>query len=153
MSENDIGNALLRGENEIDLKALTERVLRRDRRRVWILGAACFVAWMLVVMLPWATTMPALGKIAKHIVELNTPPAGAVLTPPQQSERQTTLDIAQACKQATIATFLGSLSTMFVASLCTVLLVTTSRRATLRQVNARLAEISAQLKILAVKPG
>jgi hypothetical protein len=39
------------------------------------------------------------------------------------------------------------------AAVCTVSLIVASRRATLRQVNARLAEISEQLKALAPKQG
>jgi hypothetical protein len=40
----------------------------------------------------------------------------------------------------------GSVGALFLAALCTVLLVTTSRRATLRQINLRLMELSEQLK-------
>ncbi len=42
----------------------------------------------------------------------------------------------------------GSVGALFLAALCTVLLVTTSRRATLRQINLRLMELSEQLKQL-----
>jgi len=41
---------------------------------------------------------------------------------------------------------IGSLASMFVAAVCTVSLILLSRRATLRQVNARLADLSAELK-------
>jgi hypothetical protein len=50
-----------------------------------------------------------------------------------------------------MATFFGSIASMFVAAVCTVLLIILSRRATMRQVNLRLAEISAQLANLAGK--
>jgi hypothetical protein len=42
----------------------------------------------------------------------------------------------------------GSVGTLFLAALCTVLLVTTSRRATLHQINLRLMEMSEALKQL-----
>jgi hypothetical protein len=37
---------------------------------------------------------------------------------------------------------------MFLAAICTVSLIVLSRRATLRQVNARLGEISAQIRAM-----
>jgi hypothetical protein len=44
----------------------------------------------------------------------------------------------------------GSVGALFLGALCTVLLVTTSRRATLQQINLRLMELSEQLKQLRV---
>ncbi|HEX8524689.1 MAG TPA: hypothetical protein VF669_20710, partial [Tepidisphaeraceae bacterium] len=133
-----------------------QRVLSRDRRRMWILGTLCVIAWMMVVMLPWATVMPAIAQIVK--LQRHAPSAAPALAatrphaPPPLTEQDQSQHIARVLKFATIVTFIGSVSTMFVAALCTVLLVTLSRRATLRQVNARLIEISDQLKLLATKP-
>ena len=150
MSDKDFGKALMRGEDPIDLHALTQSVLRRDRRRVWILSAICFVAWMMVVMLPWATVLPAMAKISDSIGKMNgiTLSEGA----PTTQRQQDLLSIFQVLKEGTMATFAFSLSSMFIAALCTIILVIISRRATLRQVNARLAEISAQLKLLTKEP-
>jgi hypothetical protein len=144
MSENELGKALLRGEDPIDLQALTQAVLRRDRRRMWFLGIGCFLAWMSVVMVPWATILPMIAKIAEHQTELNR---GTVPTTAEQREEQSML-VLEAVKVGTKATFLSSILSMCVAALCTVSLIILSRRATLRQVNVRLAEISAQLKAL-----
>ncbi len=143
MSEKDLGKALLRGEEPIDLQALTDHVLRRDRRRMWLLGIACVIAWMLVVMLPWATTLPMLEKVVKHQSEINGN------TSPIASDQQAeSIRMLQAVRAATIATFISSVISMFVAAVCTVLLITLSRRATLRHVNASLREISIQIKAL-----
>jgi len=144
MNEKDLGDALLRGTEHIDIQALTEQVLRRDRRRIWILGIGCVIAWMAVVMLPWSTVLPMLAKIGQHQLELskNASPANA-------DTHEQTLAIARTMKQGIVATFIGSVASMFIAALCTVLLIIVSRRATLRQVNARLREISLQLKNLA----
>src|SRR5205807_5771877 len=38
MSESEFARSLLRGEDPIGVPALTARVLRRDRRRIWFLG-------------------------------------------------------------------------------------------------------------------
>jgi hypothetical protein len=137
MSENEFAKSLLRGEDPIDVPALTARVLRRDRRRIWVLGALCVLAWMAVVMIPWATILPMLAKVVQYQVNLDRggPP-----------NREQLLDVLRVVKVGTMAAFASSIGCMFVAAVCTVLLIVLSRRATLRQVNARLAEISAELK-------
>ncbi len=142
MSEKELGHALLRGEDPIDVEALTQRVLRRDRRRMWLLGVGCVVAWMLVVMLPWATIMPMVAAVLKHQAD-----TGAGASTPTGEQAATMLQIV---KKGTIATFLGSVAAMLLAAVCTISLIILSRRATLRQVNARLGQISAQLKALTV---
>jgi len=146
MSDKDLGRALLDGESSIDLQALTRQVLKRDRRRITFLGIACFIAWMLVVMLPWATIMPMLAKVVEHQTDVSNGRIDAA------TQSQQSYQLMQIVKIGTMATFFGSIASMFVAALCTVLLIVASRRATLRQVNARLGEISAQLKALASAP-
>jgi len=146
MSEKELGQALLRGEYPIDVQALTQGVLRRDRRRMWFLGIACLIAWMLVVMLPWATVLPLIAKIARHQTELN---GSAPSTTAQQREQS--ILVLQAVRDGVRATFIGSVASMFVAALCTISLIILSRRATLRQLNVRLAEISAQIQVLLSK--
>jgi hypothetical protein len=144
MSENELGKALLRGEDPIDLQALTQAVLRRDRRRMWFLGIACFLAWMSVVMVPWATILPMIAKITEHQADLDR---GTDLTAAEQQEQS--MLVLHAVMVGTKATFVSSIFSMGLAALCTVSLIILSRRATLRQVNVRLAEISGQLKTLA----
>jgi hypothetical protein len=145
MNEKDLGEALLKGQDQIDIQALTESVLRRDRRRIWILGIVCVIAWMAVVMLPWSTILPMLAKIGERQFELSKS------APPSTAEsHEQMLDMARAMKTGIMATFFGSIASMFVAAVCTVLLIIVSRRATLRQVNARLREISLQIKNLSV---
>jgi len=146
MSENELGKALLRGEDPIDLQGLTQAVLRRDRRRMWFLAIACIIAWMSVVMVPWGAIMPMIARIRQHQMEINN---GAFTTPAQ--EREQSLLVLQAIKLGTLATFLGSILSMGFAALCTVSLIILSRRATLRQLNVRLSEISAQLKALSLQ--
>jgi ABC-type Fe3+ transport system permease subunit len=147
MNEKDLGKELLRGEGPIDLEALTQSVLRRDRRRMWLLGLACVFAWMLVVMLPWATILPMLAKIVEQPTEM-----GRITTTAAAQQDERSIELLQIVKQGTVATFLLSIASMFLAAICTVSLIILSRRATLRQVNARLAEISAQLKMLTREP-
>lgn len=147
MNERDLRKALLHGEAQIDIQALTERVLRRDRRRIWILGIFCIVAWMAVVMLPWSTVLPMLAKVAQYQAQINSQTPA---TPAEQHEQM--LKIMSVTHYGTILTFLLNVGSMFIAALCTVLLVILSRRATLRQVNWRLQEISAQIQKLMAMP-
>jgi hypothetical protein len=137
MSESEFAKSLLCGEDPIDVPALTSRVLRRDRRRIWVLGTLCILAWMAVVMIPWALILPMMAKVVLY--QKNLDRGG----PPN---REQLMDMLRVLKAGTIATFLSSIGCMFVAAVCTVLLIVLSRRATLRQVNARLAEISAELR-------
>jgi hypothetical protein len=96
-----------------------------------------------VVMLPWSTILPMLAKIGEHQLEISR--AAPLATREQQEQ---TLEMARAMKTGIVATFFSSVASMFVAAVCTVLLIIVSRRATLRQVNARLREISLQIKNL-----
>jgi hypothetical protein len=84
MSEKEFGKALLRGEEQINFQMLTDRVVRRDRLRMWILGIVCVIAWMAVVMLPWATILPMLAKVVRHQAEMNQ---GVIPATAQQLEQ------------------------------------------------------------------
>jgi hypothetical protein len=150
MSEKEIGRALLRGEEPIDVQAMTRRVLRRDRRRVGVLSIICFAAWMGVVMVPWSVILPAMAKIGVTAAAMNGLPGAQDAQSAQR--QQYMLEAAEELKNGTLLAFFTSIGSMFVAAVCTVLLIVVSRRATLRQVNARLAEISEQLGRLAVSP-
>jgi ABC-type Fe3+ transport system permease subunit len=142
MNENDVGKKLVAGEDPIDFQMLTHRVLKRDRRRMWFLGVACVAAWMLVVILPWITILPMVARIVENQQGINS---NTSISPEQ---REQTMLLLQVVKKGTIGTFVGSVVSMFVAAVCTVSLVILSRRATLRQTNDRLVQISAQLKAL-----
>jgi hypothetical protein len=144
MKEKDLGKALIQGEGTIDANVLTQEVLRRDRRRVGWMMVLSVMAWMLVVALPWSTVLPMLAQLVKLVGEPSTP-----TTSPADHERMITM--MRVAKAGTVATFLGSMLSMLMAAICTVTLIVMSRRATLRQVNMRLGEISEQLKALAEK--
>jgi len=141
MSEKDLSKAFLRGEGPIDLDGLTSYVLRRDRTRIWMLAIACVIAWMLVVMLPRSTVLPMLAKIGQYHAQ-----SVAATAPTAIEDRAQSVALLMIVKKGTMATFLGSIASMFLAAVCTVSLIVLSRRATLRQVNMRLQEISTQLK-------
>ncbi len=158
MNEKELGKRLLDGGADAapDITALTQRILDRDRRRIWLLASGCVVAWMAVVMLPWATTLPMLAKVVEFQLAANqqvggrggSAPSPAATSPATHGIPGSTDEMFRVVKQATILTFVNSLVSMFVAAVFTVTLIVVSRRATLRQVNARLAEISAHVQAL-----
>ena len=153
MSEKELGKALLRLD-ALDLAAVPEarqqvwRVLERDRRRVRFLTILTTAIWLLAVALiltvlvNFGLIFPAQAKLV-HDIE-----AGSV-TPAQHDEAQRLLLMAFEKGTLVIA---FSVTVLAVAAFCTVLLILASRRATLRQVNASLAEISEQLKQLRPPP-
>jgi hypothetical protein len=144
MNEKEVGRALLRRESDLDAKAIADAVMRRDRRRVWSMTFGCIAAWIFVVALAWATILPMVAKVVEnqlHASEI------ARLTPAEQNQHL--LDTLRAFKQGTVATALGSVCSILLAAICTVRLITFSRTSTLRQVNARLDEISSQVKLIA----
>lgn len=146
MNEKDLGKALIQGEGDFNTNVLVQEVLRRDRRRVGWMMVLAVCAWMLVVALPWSTVLPMLAKIVEF---MRNESIAATTQTAQDHER--TIRLLQIVKGGTVATFIGSMVSMLMAAVCTVGLIVMSRRATLRQVNMRLGEISEQLKILAAK--
>lgn len=151
MSEKEIGRALLDLDSQrlagvTDARQQTWKVLERDRRRVWWLtavtvtlwsAAILMVLWMLVAM---ALLMPLQAELAK-----GNQPGGGQLTPAMREAAERKAQIMFQMITVGITCSVGILS---LAALSTLLLVLASRRATLRQINASLLEISQQLKEL-----
>ena len=134
MTESELAKALLeldnpQLENLTTSAELTRRVLQKDRRRVrittWITAGLWIVA---LCALYWSTASLVLnhGDVLQGTAE-NVDPIVADLV--------TSMLVTQA-----------SVEGLIFALLSTVLLLFFSRRATLRQVNANLIEISAQLR-------
>jgi len=177
MTERDLGRALL----DLDSSKLAEmpatreqtwRILDSDRRRVrrWtIVTVALWAAALLMVLLmlvAYALVFPVQAKLAGY--EHADGPAAAPGAAPSAAPRQR-IDLADLTpEQRELAKFKAQVMFQMVtvgvtfavgilalAALSTVFLVLNSRRATLRQINASLLEISSQLKELrqtGVKP-
>ncbi len=145
MNEKDLGKALLAGEHPVNIDELTRNVLKRDRRRIWIVAVLCVLAWLFVVLLPWSTVLPSMARFKRETISILTPPPGTTVSP--EKLEQTRL-VALTLKAGLVAMFFGSVALM-IAVAFTVALITVSRRATLRQLNVRLGQISDQLKVLA----
>jgi len=151
MSEKELGRALL----DLDAQKLagvpatreqTWKILERDRRRVWWLTALTMTLWaaalamVLAMLVAFGLLMPLQAKL-RDDAQL----ARVGLTP---ADREVALHKASIMFQMITVGVTTSVGLLAFAALATVFLVTASRRATLRQINASLLEISQQLKEL-----
>ena len=162
MTEKQLGQALLdlnlsAGTGVADPKQLTHKILSQDERRVrrwtwvtivlWVL-AALMVLWMFIAM---ALLMPFQAKIHQ---EMQAREAQAEWAYPLRGSRLTDKELKNAQESAQVFSLMitlgvaGSVGMLGLATLSAVLLVLASRRATLRQINASLLEISEQLKTM-----
>jgi ABC-type Fe3+ transport system permease subunit len=131
-----------------DAKQLTEMVLERDRRRVRRLAGVTIAAWLLAILLI-LTSLVGFGMVFPRMAKLRMDLAEGKVTAPDRDriEADNARDFAIGTLQVALAVLV-----LGVAAFCTVLLVLASRRATLRQINAGLIEISRQLGQLARGP-
>jgi hypothetical protein len=151
MGEKELGRALL----DLDARTLagasdprepTTRILDRDRRRIWWqtaltiglwIAALLMVLWMLVAL---ALLMPFEAHL-RNEAEL----ARVGMTPAMRAHAELQAQIMFRMIAVGITCSVGVLA---LAAGSTVFLVLATRRATLRQINASLLEISDQLKLL-----
>jgi hypothetical protein len=149
MTEKKLGEALLDLDaRQIagvpDAHAQTWRVLERDRRRVWWLTALTMTLWAAaILMVLWM--LVAFGLLFPLQAKLKDPAQILRMPPELRAQAQ---DQAQIVFQMITVGVTASVGILAFAALSTVFLVLASRRATLRQVNASLLEISDQLKAL-----
>jgi hypothetical protein len=153
VSEKELGKALLRLDGASlaavpDARQQTWRVLERDRRRVWWLTVVTVGIWLLAVAHVVSVLVhlndlgPKQAQLMKHMQE-------GKITPEVREGVQASHQLAMQKLTMVVTAAVGLLA---LAALCTVFLVLASRRATLRQVNASLVEISEQLKHLRPTP-
>jgi hypothetical protein len=163
MSEKELGKALLNLDSRQlaavpDVREQTWKILECDRRRVrrWtVLSVALWAAAILMVLLMlilYGLVFPLQAKLAgyeevskaaaerqKEFIDLDN------LTPQQRDEAKFKAQIMFQMVTVGVTVSVGILG---LAAISTVFLVLASRRATLRQINASLLEISQQLKSL-----
>jgi ABC-type Fe3+ transport system permease subunit len=146
MTERELGEALMKLDatqlsGTPEARQLTWKVLERDRHRVRLLSGLSIAVWVLAV------AVIVLVLVGSGFIF----PFEALVQHDQEIGRISASQRDQLQREVRVALHLGALSSvavLTVAALCTILLVFASRRATLRQVNASLVEISEQLKQL-----
>ena len=142
MNENELGRALLKLDAAemaaalVDQRQQTAALLSRDPRRVRRLAVLTVLLWLLVVaavgFMIWFHFLVIAPRVQYYVQDVNFRDGMVWLW----------------FSKWAAGIILGCVATMLLATLCTVLLVFSSRRATLRQVNASLLEISEQLRQL-----
>jgi hypothetical protein len=147
MTEKELGKALLNLDvapppAAPDPRQLTRQILERDRRRIRRLAALATLLWIL--------TAAGIVCLCPFYV-MNVAPR---LRAYQAGRRQLADDWDAWATVGEWAAYwiLACIISLLLAALCTVLLILLSRRATLRQINASLLEISEQLKQLGQLP-
>lgn len=151
MSEKELGQALLNLDSQklagvADSRELTWKILERDRRRVWWLTALTIASWsaailmVLLMLVAYALVFPLQAKLRQ-----DAQAAQSGLSPQQQEDAQFKAQIAFQMVTVGVTAAVGLTC---LAVLLSVLLNLASRRATLRQINSSLLEISQQLREL-----
>lgn len=150
MSDKELGKALMNldtGANtgSPDPRQLAGKVLQRERWRVRLLAGLTILFWLVaaagVFFVLWVATWHLYPKQQKlmHDATLGKLPVDKVV-----EIQALHFQVVELCTRIVAAAFVA----LTLAALGTVLLVLVSRRATLRQINDQLAEISEQLKQL-----
>lgn len=150
MNEKELGQALLNLEmtpTATDPRQLTRRILENDRRRV---------RWMtLLTLFFWVLTTVGVICLRPLYVMIIAPRLRAYQLGHAQLDKDWNDWVLLG--DWTASWLLACIVSLLLAAICTVLLILFSRRATLRQINANLVQISEQLKQLRsstpVEPG
>jgi hypothetical protein len=123
-----------------------ERIVRRERRRVRLWAMAAAALWIIAAVylfgLVWVYAVLIHPVIINEFFtgEYTSPDAAAAMKPP----------MVVVTKLLLASLYWPAL--LFLAAACTLFFTLASRRATLRQIQASLAEISVQLKQLTTRP-
>jgi uncharacterized membrane protein HdeD (DUF308 family) len=149
MSEKNLGKALLQLDAATlasvpDVRQQTWNILARDRGRIRFLTGVTICVWLLAAFLVLASLV-GFGLIIPQQAKLMLDLDEGKLTPAERENTQRTI-LVGFFKGTLMIAF--SVAVMSLTAIFTVLLIVASRRATLRQVNASLVEISEQLKRL-----
>ena len=147
MTDRDLGRALLNLDaaaigGKDNTAAKTEGILRQDRFRVGLLTWATVAVWVLALavifgdLVYFALLFPRQALLHQHI-DAGDLPAEQIL----EVERALLIEFHMGTLLIALSVFITTL-----AAFLTVLLIFATRRATLRQVNANLAEICEQLR-------
>jgi len=155
MSEKELGRALLDLDSRqlagiTDPREQTWKILERDRRRVWWLTALTIALWgaailmVLWMMIAFALIFPLQAKLHDDAQVARLEMSPEMLEAAQFK--------AQIAFQMTVVGVTVSVGVTCLAVLASLLLNIANRRATLRQINASLLEISQQLKELRQTP-
>jgi hypothetical protein len=136
MSEKELAKALLRlGDSELpdppSTKDLIRRILSRDRKLVTLMTALTVFFWLGAVVVLYVFMAELTGLLA-HAHQAGKPP----------------VDPLVAAVYKFLLVLASSVESLSLAFLCTMILLFVTRRASLRQINANLLDITQKLEHL-----
>ena len=151
MSEKELGRALLDLDSQKlsgvpDIREQTWKILDRDRRRVWWLTALTMTLWSAAILMVFLMLV-AYGLVFPLQAKLRMDDEVARLNLTAQQLEDARFKAQVAFQMVTVGVT-ASVGLTCLAILASVFLGLASRRATLRQINASLLEISQQLQDL-----
>ena len=136
--------------DSIDSRQLAREVSRRDRRRVRLLAGLCLLFWLLAAA-GLVLLVVGLDRFVIHVRISDIQPMhrgntgpNAPFSPDPMGQMYDGTNLLH----HSIPIIGASVVALLLAALCTVLLIATSRRATLHQIHISLMELSEQLKQL-----
>ena len=150
MSDKEIGKALVNldagaSAGVPDARQLAGKVWQRERWRVRLLTGLTMLLWLLAAAGVFFVIYVVTWHLYPRQQQLMRDATLGKLPVEKVVEIQALhFQLVEICTRVVAAAFIA----LTLAALCTVLLVLVSRRATLRQINHQLAEISEQLKQL-----
>ena len=131
----------------MDSAALAAEIFRRDRARMRNLAIVTVALWVIAGLLIPAIFLPLAAKVVQTLDALNqSAAAGKTLTANELVAA--TGPLFGYLIKVTLVSFFLAITAAILASITSIALALTIRRATLRQVSANLAEISEQLRQL-----
>jgi hypothetical protein len=138
----DMAAALLRqgSGGSVDTGPSTRKILQRDKRRVRLFAITAIVLWLVTVLL--------IGLLVFQLTWGAFPELHGQMLRDTDSPAAHGLQIQFMAVEKGLAVMAISVVALSLAALCTIVLVLLSRRATLRHVDAGLADIAEQLKQL-----
>jgi hypothetical protein len=150
MNEKEIGKALLNldagtSAGAPDPRQLAGKVLQQERRRIRVLTGLTILLWLVAAAgVFWVIYVATWHIYPKQQKLMRDATLGLVPLEEIVAIQALHFHVLELCTRVIAAAFVA----LTLAALCTVLLVLVSRRATLRQINNQLADISEQLKQL-----
>ena len=141
MNENEIGAGLarleaLRGDDSD--RWLARKILRRDRRRVWLLSGLAVLFWAISGAGVFFVVYTAMFHLYPKQQQLMHAQAAGNLPTEQLIEIQSShFRAVELCTLVVAASFIAAT----LAGICTLLLILVSRQATLTHINSSLAKI------------
>jgi len=131
----------------MDAGALASEIFRRDRARMRNLAVLTVALWIVAGLLIPSIFLPLAARVVKTFDDMSQAArSGQTLTTTELLDA--TGPLLKYTIKVTLISFFMAITAAILASITSIALALTIRRATLRQVSANLAEISEQLRQL-----